>query len=239
MKLAFISDLHLSDKTFENNQIFYNLMTKWQSELDALYILGDFFDYWVGDDDKNVFITEIEETFKKFTKSAPIYFIHGNHDFGLGQDFAKRTGITLLKDCSTIKVANNTILLSHGDVFCTLDISYQKFKRIIRNPLIMAILRKTPLKWRYKLKNSLEHESSKQFNKNPPETYLVVDDTIVAIANKLAANIVIHGHTHKPNRYVIEDNGKTITRFEIPDWADRNPGGYVLIEDEKIQIHLP
>lgn len=237
MKLAFISDLHLSEKTHEKNQIFYNLMKQWQNELDALYILGDFFDYWLGDDDKTSFILEIEETFRQFTCTTPIFFIHGNHDFGVSKRFAGRTGIIILKDCSTINVGGNKILLSHGDVFCTLDKSYQRFKKIIRNPILMAIMRKVPLQWRYKLKNSLEHESSKQFNTKPNETYLVVDETIASIANKHQANVVIHGHTHRPGHYTIKNGENNIIRFEIPDWADLDPGGYILVEDGKIKIH--
>lgn len=212
-------------------------MRQWQDSLDALYILGDFFDYWLGDDDITAFTTTMEKVFKQFTLTTPIYFIHGNHDFGISKNFAKRTGIRILKDCSTITVDNNKILLSHGDVFCTLDKSYQKFKKIIRNPLLMAIMRKTPLKWRYKLKDSLEHESSKQFNTKPEETYLVVDETIASIANKHQANVVIHGHTHRPGHYLIKNGVSNIIRYEIPDWADRNPGGYILIEDDDIKIH--
>lgn len=238
MKLAFISDLHLSEKTMEKNQVFYNLMKQWQDELDALYILGDFFEYWLGDDDKTAFILKMEATFKQFTSITPIYFIHGNHDFGISKSFASRTGVIILKDCSTITVGNNKILLSHGDIFCTLDKSYQKFKKIIRNPILMAIMRKAPLKWRYKLKNSLEHESSKQFNTKPEETYLVVNETIMSIANKHQANIVIHGHTHKPGHYIIKNGKSNIIRYEIPDWADRDPGGYILMEDDKIKLCL-
>ena len=236
MKLAFISDLHLSEKTIESNQIFFNLMEKWQNELDALYILGDFFDYWLGDDDNNAFIATIEQTLKNFTK--PIYFIHGNHDFGIGPDFAKRTGVNLIKDCSVINVGKNKILLSHGDVFCTLDKSYQRFKKFIRNPILLMLLRKTPLKWRLKLKNSLEHGATKQFNQKPATTYLVVDETIARTAQKLQANVVIHGHTHNPGYYLIKSTYGTIARFEIPDWTDRKPGGYVLVEDQNIRIHL-
>jgi UDP-2,3-diacylglucosamine hydrolase len=238
MKLAFISDLHLSEKTFASNQVFYSLMNKWLEEIDALYILGDFFDHWIGDDDKNSFISDMETTLRLFSAKKPIYFIHGNHDFGIGKDFANRTGVKIIPDCSTIDIADNRILISHGDTFCTLDKSYQRFKKIIRNPIIMTILRKTPLSWRHKLKLKLEQESSKQFNQKPIETYLVVNETIRKIAQKNFANIVIHGHTHNPGRYIIENNGSIITRLEIPDWSDRDPGGYIMLDDNNIKIHL-
>lgn len=239
MKLAFISDLHLSPDTPQNNQLLFNLLKSWQHNLDALYILGDFFDYYLGDDDNNEFTLSIKKAFSEFTKHTPIYFIGGNHDFGLGPIFVRETGVKIIRDLTTIKVANNTILLSHGDAFCTLDIKYQRMKKVLQNPLLMYILRKTPLSWRYKLKEALENKSASVFNAEPDETYHVVDSTISRIAKQKEANIVIHGHTHKPGRYLINAGDLTIERYEIPDWADRNGGGYIMLEDENIQIHYP
>jgi UDP-2,3-diacylglucosamine hydrolase len=237
LKIAFISDLHLSPNTHHANQIFAELMVKWQTELDALYILGDFFDYWLGDDDSNDFIINIKNIFKQFTQHKPIYFITGNHDFGLGKVFVRETGIIKLRDCSILTSGNDRILLSHGDIFCSLDIQYQRMKKILQNPVLMAIGRKTPLSWRYKLKEFLEHKSAKSFNSKPAHTYHIVDDTVTNIAKKLQANIVIHGHTHRPGKYEITKDEYTVNRFEIPDWADRNPGGYILLEDGKFRIH--
>ena len=237
MKLAFISDLHLSENTSTKNHLFYSLIEKWKNELDALYILGDFFDFWCGDDDDNAFIRETKLSLKSFSQKNPIYFITGNHDFGIGKKFAKETGISIIKDLSTIKIANNTILLSHGDVFCSLDISHQRMKIILQNPLVIFVLRHLPLSWRYKIKAKLEHKSSQQFNSKPQKTYLVVDETIIKLASKCMANIVIHGHTHKPNVYEIKTSYGNISRFEIPDWKDNQPGGYIMLEDNLITIH--
>ncbi len=237
MKLAFISDLHLSPDTPHNNQLLFNLLTTWQQSLDGLYILGDFFDYYLGDDDNNEFMLSIKNAFKEFTKHVPIYFIGGNHDFGIGRIFEKETGIRFVQDLTTIRVGNNTILLSHGDAFCTLDVKYQRMKKILQNPLLMYILRKTPLSWRYKLKDTLEKKSAKVFNTMPQDTYHVVDRTIINFARQKNANIVIHGHTHKPGHYLIETDGSTIERYEIPDWADRDGGGYIMLYDENICIN--
>jgi len=237
LKLAFISDLHLSPDTPDNNQLLFNLLKSWQHSLDALYILGDFFDYYLGDDDNNEFTLSIKNAFREFTKHTPIYFIGGNHDFGLGKIFVHETGIKIIRDLTTIKVGNNTIMLSHGDAFCTLDIKYQRMKKVLQNPLLKYILRKTPLSWRYKLKEALENKSAKSFNSMPNETYHVVDSTIIKLAKPRQANIVIHGHTHKPGHYLIKTDNSTIERYEIPDWADRDGGGYILLEDESIHIY--
>lgn len=237
MKLAFISDLHLSPDTSKNNQLLFDLLSAWQGSIDGLYILGDFFDYYLGDDDHNEFTLSIKNAFREFTMHTPIYFIGGNHDFGLGHKFTNETRVKIISDLTTIKVANNTILLSHGDAFCTLDVKYQRMKKILQNQFMIFILRKTPLSWRYKLKEMLENKSAKVFNSEPDETYQVVNSTIIELANQKQANIVIHGHTHRPGRYLIAENGINIERYEIPDWADRSGGGYIMLEDENISIH--
>lgn len=242
MQLIFISDLHLSPDTEAHNQIFYDLLVKWQSEIDALYILGDFFDYWLGDDDSNHFIETMKAKLLEFSKIKPIYYITGNHDFAIGYKFAEDTGIKLLKDCQTIDVLGKRILLSHGDVFCSLDRHYQKMKKILQNPILLAILRICPLTWRRKLKELLEHKASGALNKKPKYTYHVVDDTVLKIANNSLAHVVIHGHTHNPGKYFIKNNNnhnenKNILRVEIPDWSDHKAGGYILIKDDKIIVH--
>ena len=237
MKLVFISDLHLSPNTFENNQLFFSLLNKWENSIDALYILGDFFDYWVGDDDDNAFIAEIKAGFSKFTKNTPIYFLGGNHDFAVGKQFAKDTGIQLIKDCTVIKHQDKKILLSHGDIFCSLDIGYQRMKKVLQNPILVYILRKIPLKWRYAIKNKLEKESNSTYNQIKPEKYKIVDSTITKYMLKYSANIVIHGHTHDPGHYKVNlSNGYYADRFEIPDWVGSPAGGYVLFNDNKIEI---
>jgi UDP-2,3-diacylglucosamine hydrolase len=240
MQLIFISDLHLSPDTMENNQIFYDLIAIWRHEVDAIYILGDFFDSWLGDDDSNPFIETMKAKLAEFTKIKPIYYITGNHDFALGNKFARDTGVKILKDCSVISVANNQILLSHGDVFCTLDIQYQRMKKILQNPIVLTLLKLLPLIFRRKLKDMLEHKSAGSLNTKPQSTYYIVDDAVLKVANKKFANVVIHGHTHKPGKYIIKNMDNipdSILRVEIPDWSDHKGGGYVLIKDNDIMVH--
>lgn len=253
MQLVFISDLHLSPDTIENNRVFYKLLSTWQDDanIDALYILGDFFDYWLGDDDSNIFIDSMKFKLAKFTKNKPIYFITGNHDFALGKKFAKETGVIFIKDCSVINCADNQILLSHGDVFCTLDVAYQRMKKVLQNPILLTLLKLLPLSLRRKIKDMLEHKSSGVSNTKPKTTYHVVDESVRDIANKKLANIVIHGHTHNPGKYWIDNkidnridgnvnnpnNPKDILRVEIPDWSDHKAGGYVLVRDNEVIVH--
>lgn len=236
MKLIFISDLHLKPESKDKNDLFYSLLKEWKGNISALYILGDFFDYWLGDDDSNDFIEEMKSNLKAFSHETPVYFTGGNHDFAVGKRFARETGVKLLKDLSTVEIGNRRILLSHGDAFCTLDFGYQKMKRILQNPFLMFILLKFPLSFRYKIKEKLENKSGEHTNAKPPETYEVVDKSILEFVKKTNANTVIHGHTHHPGRYFISDAKELLERYEIPDWEDHTPGGYIEVTDDRVEI---
>lgn len=237
MKLIFISDLHLSPNTPEANQIFFQLLTQWQGQIDGLYILGDFFDYWLGDDDDNNFISATRNHLKNFSLTTPIYFRGGNHDFAVGKKFAKQSGMQLIPDMTTLKIGDNIILLSHGDTFCTLDVGYQKMKRILQNPVVMFILRRIPLRLRYKLKESLESKSHATTNSRPEHHYMVVNESILGYAEQANATIIIHGHTHRPGYYsLMSKNATLIHRYEIPDWQDHVPGGYIELNNNQVSI---
>lgn len=239
MNLIFIADLHLKPDSQSKNQIFFRLLASWQQRIAALYILGDFFDYWIGDDDDNPFIREIKQHLQQFTRHTPLYFKGGNHDFAVGKKFAQQTGIQLIKDLTTIRFGQHTMLLSHGDTFCTLDVSYQNMKRILQNPIIMFLLLKLPLKLRYKLKEILERKSANQTNLKPAHVYAVVNDSIAKLAQLATANVVIHGHTHHPGHYSITTANANIERYEIPDWEDHYPGGYIEVSKTAVTIVRP
>lgn len=234
MKIAFISDLHLKAELPENNQIFFKLLEKFSHELDELYILGDFWDYWLGDDDSNPFIDEVRSHLRNFASKVPTYFMTGNHDFALGKRFARETNTHLIKDLKVIHPDGVDILLSHGDVFCTLDLNHQKLRKIFtNNKFVIALALLFPLSFRYKIKNKMKHESHGSFNTKPIETYLVVESEILKMMNKTKTSVLIHGHTHKPATYLMEE-GKV--RYEIPDWQDRKAGGYILFENGEFFI---
>lgn len=236
MKIVFISDLHLSEYTFSNNQLFLSYMKDWQKNIDALYILGDFFDYWLGDDDNNVFIKEIKQSLKQFTQQKPIYFIGGNHDFAIGNRFAKETGITLLPDCSVINLDNKLVLISHGDIFCSLDVKYQRMKKILQNPITIFLLTKTPLSFRRKIKDKLKKKSGENYNLHNSQIYNVVDATIVKYALQNHTDTVIHGHTHNPGKYFATTDKVSIPRIELPDWVSKKVGGYLLYDSGKFSF---
>ncbi len=238
MNIVFISDLHLSSNTIDANKKFLQLLDDWVIKYDAIYILGDFFDYWVGDDDTNDFIETIKLALYKFTRQKQIYFITGNHDFALGQLFAKQTGINIIKDLSVLEVFNYKILLSHGDVFCTLDKPYQRMKIILQNRLVLFLLKKLPLKFRYQIKNKLKQTNKKNYNRFNKENYSVVNSSVIEYALAKNCNLVINGHTHNPGIYLLEKDDIKIQRYELPDWQDRRCGGYLELYNSAFNLVL-
>ncbi len=234
--IIFISDLHLSEDTPDRNQLFISYLKKWRGNIDALYILGDFFDYWLGNDDKTPFTEMMINCLRDFTQYTPIYFIGGNHDFAIDDKFASDTNIKLLPDCSIINIDNNKILISHGDVFCTLDVNYQQMKKILQNKLVIYLLKKLPLSFRRKLKDKLKKEAHGSYSESRPDIYNVVDDTIYKYAKKANANFVVHGHTHRPGYYLVVSDKNVMPRIEIPDWTKKPYGGFVTYNNNEFNI---
>jgi UDP-2,3-diacylglucosamine hydrolase len=236
MKAIFISDLHLDENSLAKNNTLLQYLENWQGKVAALYILGDFFDYWLGDDDDNAFIRQIKLSFRKFSQTTPIYFIGGNHDFALGKKFAEQSGITILKDCSTIHLDDKPFLISHGDIFCSLDINYQRLKNILQNPITIFLLTKTPLSFRRKIKNRLEKKSNDCYNPKNSKIYNVVDRTIAKYIIDKNVTGVIHGHTHNPGYYSVKASGQLVPRIELPDWAGSNTGGYLMYDNGNFEF---
>jgi len=226
MRYIFMSDLHLSEDTPDNNSKFYLYLEQWCGRIDALYLLGDFFDYWIGDDYSNDFIVEMKSYLREFTKITPIYFIGGNHDFAVGKLFCKETGVTRIADLSVLDDHEKRIVLSHGDYFCTLDIGYQKMKKILQNRFVIFILRRIPISWRLALKAKLNSSSDKVYDPSRQYLYQVIDRDIIKVLDSKKSKILIHGHTHNPQLTRLVSNEEYL-RCELPAWGHGASGGYL------------
>ena len=215
MTYLFISDLHLSPEHPQLIQGFLDLLATYQNKNTHLYILGDWFNAWIGDDYQAPWLDDIVEHLKQFTQAGnQLYFQVGNRDFALHQVFLNQFGGHLLPDSYMLSIGTYRIRLEHGDALCTDDISYQRFRKIIRNPLLLAFLRKTPLPFRIKLANGFRKKSSasKEF-----KTYEIMDVNSTAVEHVMQdVDLLIHGHTHRPNIHKIE--GKL--RIVLGDWRE-------------------
>lgn len=199
MSTLFISDLHLDPNQPQITNTFFYFLDHAAREAEALYILGDFFESYIGDDDHSDFLESIARALTRITHAGlPVFLMHGNRDFLIGQSFADRTGIILIPDPTVITLHNQKILLMHGDSLCTDDKSHQRFRKLTRNKIIQKIFLSLPLSFRKKIAHKLRDES-KQYNKTKSLEIMDVNQNAVIYAlKKYNASKLIHGHTHRP-----------------------------------------
>ncbi len=233
MTYLFIADLHLSPEHPRLIRGFLDLLNQYQSKNTQLYILGDWFNAWIGDDYTAPWLDEIVEHLKKFTQAGnQIFFLVGNRDFALGRKFLNQFNGTLLPDEYILNIANKKFKIEHGDALCTDDVSYQRFRRVIRNPLLLRLIKSTPLSFRQKLANGFRKKSreSQQY-----KTYDIMDVNTQAVDHALNhVDVLIHGHTHRPEIHDV--NGKP--RIVLGDWRERTSEAMILEVDENGEWQL-
>lgn len=195
----FISDLHLEADEPGITAIFLKFLRQEALQADALYILGDLFEAWIGDDDLSPFNREIMDALKQATQSGlPVYFMRGNRDFLIGKRFAKKTGILLLEDPTVIDLYGKRILLMHGDSLCTLDRQHLFWRKISLNPCIQQLALGLPLTWRRKIGRWLRKKSKRHQSYLEAYRMDVSSDEVVRAIESHQAALLIHGHTHQP-----------------------------------------
>lgn len=217
--ILLISDLHLEQERPDISRAFLHFLHSRAPQAEALYILGDFFEVWVGDDAITPFQRTIAQALQQLSDSGTkIYLMHGNRDFMIGKAFCREAGCTLLTDPSLVELAGEKVLLMHGDSLCTQDQAYMRMRRWLRNPLSLFILRNLPLTTRHKLARKLRNESRAQTRMKANE---IVDVTPAEVPRIMAAHGVhtlIHGHTHRPATHQLQINGSPARRIVLGDW---------------------
>ncbi|GAB4224465.1 MAG: UDP-2,3-diacylglucosamine diphosphatase [Francisella sp.] len=216
-----VSDLHLNDNNVKMADIFKKFLNSITSSQNQLFILGDFFDYWIGDKHRYSFYNEITKWLKESSdKGLEIFFMCGNRDFLVGREFAQQSGVKLIKDPYYINISNQKILLSHGDLFCTDDRSYQIYRKFIAyNPILRFIFRILPLFVREYSAKKFRQASYMKNQKNPN-----VDVTTKGIEKyRQDCDIIIHGHTHKMAMHLADN----YTRYVLGAWF--TDGNYIKI----------
>ena len=230
MSACLISDLHLQEKRPELTKAFKKFLISHASNVDSLYILGDLFEAWIGDDFENDFILEVKSELKKYSSlGKKIYLMHGNRDFLLGKKFCEEIGGFLLDDPTTIKINNFEITLMHGDSLCTDDLDYQSFRTVVRDEKWQIDFLEKEISERIELAQNLR-EVSKIENKD--KDHQIMDVNIMAvneIFQRFKNNILIHGHTHRPKIH----EEKYGTRYVLGDWEKQY---YFLKIDESIEF---
>jgi UDP-2,3-diacylglucosamine hydrolase len=232
MAILFISDLHLSPERPEVTRAFLSFLEQRTDSTDALFVLGDLFEAWIGDDDTCVTGAEVQAAFKHLTdKGVALFIQHGNRDFFIGKRFCKATGATLLADEHLVEYMDKTVLVMHGDTLCTDDVDYIRFRKRIRHPVSKALLQLLPLTYRQKLANAMRAKS-KAANANKPSAIMDVNaNAVEAVMAKHCVSTLIHGHTHRPDSHQHE-NGE---RIVLGDWHDK--GWYIAWDSAGINLN--
>ena len=239
MRIHFISDLHLEARRTDISRAFLHWLKNDALNADALYILGDLFEVWIGDDFSDDFTSSIISGIKALSDSGTeIFVMHGNRDFLLGEDFCKATGSQLLPDPTIINLGNKPVLLMHGDSLCTLDKEYIAFRQQVRNPQWIGNLLSKPLKERMEIARQLRDASQSSNQHKNVDIMDVTPAEVEKVMEEHGVLLLIHGHTHRPAIHTLNpgQSQQTATRRVLGDWDQQ---GWVLnYIDGKFDIQL-
>lgn len=230
MKTLFITDLHLSIDQPKITEHFLQLLQTEVMQADALYILGDFFSLWVGDDDDSEFNRMIINALRRCVDNGvPIYFMPGNRDFLIGRKFFQASGCYLLSDPCVVNLYGTRVLLAHGDIFCTDNFKYFVYRFVARNWLVKKLFLCLPLSTRKAIANKAR-KISKDYNTTLSKRACdVVQTTVSRIMRKYKANLLIHGHIHHAGDYKFELDGNLARRIVPGDW-DQHKGRLLICQ---------
>jgi len=226
----FISDLHLTEERPEANERFIAFLEDKAGSAEALYILGDFFEYWIGDDDLgepfNAVVAGLLKAVSR--KGVQVRLMHGNRDFLVGEGFCKATGATLLADPCLEDIQGVKTLLMHGDTLCTDDLEYQAWRRKARDPGFQAAFLAKPIPERRQAIQQMREKSKEVVQGKSADIMDVNEDAVREALRRHGVRRLIHGHTHRPGRHALEVDGERCERWVLPDWY--GPGGYVEVD---------
>ena len=219
MTTLFISDLHLEAERPEIGEQFLAFLAGEATTAEALYILGDLFESWVGDDDPNPHYRVMKRAIRELSDSGvPVCFMHGNRDFAIGEQFASETGVTLLDDPCTVDLYGERVLLSHGDALCTDDVEYQQVRAMTRNPEWQAMMLAKPLAERLAFAQQARQQSAAHAATRAENIMDVNQDAVVATLLEAGVGVLLHGHTHRPAIHEVDLGDRTATRIVLGDW---------------------
>ena len=231
MKPRFISDIHLCENSPHLTDAFKAFLNESKKTCTHLFILGDLFEIWIGDDDDSSFIQDIKKAIIQFTTDGPeTFFMHGNRDFLLGENFANEVGISLLPDPYTLDINGLKVILSHGDFLCTDDIDYINFRNQVRSKDWQNDFLSKSIEEREQIAQSLRSDSKKATSNKSLEITDVNLETVNKFIKEHNPDIFIHGHTHRPR---IHQHDST-QRIVLGDWDES--GWMISIKDDAYNL---
>lgn len=234
-----LSDLHLEAGKPHFTSIFFRFLRGPARTASAIYLLGDIFEVWIGDDDPASLVSQVATEIRAVVDAGvPVYFMHGNRDFLLGQAYASRCGIELIQDPSVVELGGHTTVLGHGDIYCIDDEKYQAFRKKSRDPKWQSMVLSWPL-WRRRLTARFaRYMSQRNYKKKLKQTgdpAQIADASPAAVTADLkryGASRLIHGHTHRPAEHQHDVYGKPGLRIVLSDWREQGEALSVLPDGE-------
>ncbi|WP_375753508.1 UDP-2,3-diacylglucosamine diphosphatase [Vibrio sp. HN007] len=233
MTTLFISDLHLTPSQPDITHCFMAFMENEAIHADALYVLGDLFEFWVGDDDNNPFNQKIKQAFKSLTsKGVPCYFIQGNRDFLVGKRFGKETGMTILDEVSVIDLYGEKTLILHGDTLCIDDHKYLAYREKVHQPWLQWVYNRLPLFVKKKIVSKVQSDIGEEKKEKSLEIMDVNQAEVERILALHSSNMMIHGHTHRPAVH----NFANKTRIVLGDWYKQGSVLVVTKDEKRLEV---
>jgi UDP-2,3-diacylglucosamine hydrolase len=237
MTTLFISDLHLEADRPDIGDQFLEFLKAEAKDAEALYILGNFFEAWVGDDDPNTYYAVIKMAIRTLVNNGvPVFFMHGDRDFMIGRKFANETGTTILPDPYAVTMYGQKTLLSHGDMLCTEDPQYQQVRTMTRNPEWQERMMAKPLRDRLALAEQSRLQSLERTINLSMKITDVNQEKVRDVIIEHGVDVLLHGHTHRPAIHTIDLGNRTAKRIVLGDWYKQgsvvrwNLGGATLSE---------
>lgn len=229
MSTLFIADLHLDPARPEIIATFERFLGREAASAEALYILGDLFEAWIGDDDDDPQVRAVLAALRRLTvQGVPVLVVHGNRDFLMGSVFEAATGCRLLPEASVIDLYGEPVLIMHGDTLCTADTAYLAFRTQMRNPAVQQGLLAKPLAERRAMAAHLRMESQAANQAKAEAIMDVTPEEVARVMSEHGVRRLIHGHTHRPGFYPVPALGADAERIVLGDWYEQ---GSVLICD--------
>ncbi len=234
--ILFISDLHLEPDRPDISQTFFNFLEQHAANAQALYILGDFFNVWLGDDHISELNLKVAEKLKALNQSGVIIkLMHGNRDFLMGEKFAQSCGAELIQEPYLLDAFNETLLLMHGDALCTQDHDYIAFRQMVRDPAWQQDFLNRPIDERIAFAAEARKQSKNMSSNKAADIMDVTPEAVVGIMQKYNVLKLIHGHTHRPAVHELSGVAESVKRMVLGDWDDG--AWYISWTEEQLSLH--
>lgn len=234
MATLFISDLHLDDSRPAITELFGEFLRRETGDAGALYILGDLFEAWVGDDDDSALADTVRDALRAASQRLPVFFMHGNRDFLIGEQFSRDTGVQLLEDPTVMNLYGAPVLLMHGDTLCTDDHEYQAYRQAVRDPAWQKDVLSRSLPERRVLAEQFRTDSQSHTSAKAEMIMDVNADAVTGAFRQYGVNLMIHGHTHRPAVHDLTIDGHNAQRVVLGDWYEQ--GSVLRMDDSGFQL---